>query len=154
MPRLTVPQAGYVAGKELAYAANETGVVTALATSNASLGVSVVVPQLPYPVWLEAGVFVDVTTAPAALASGTVTLSVTDNQGSPVTVGAAIASFEGNAGTAGLASMVVRCRLAANTASRTYTLFAARGADSTFRASVMNGSVAAAFRSYLAAFVA
>jgi hypothetical protein len=113
-----------------------------------------VLPLSSRPIWLEGFAIVDVTTAPAASGTGIVTLSAVDDQGSPVTVGADVKPFESGSGSAGYGGAFFRCRIAANTPARTYTLMANRGGDSTFRASVLNGGISPAFRSYLAAYIA
>ena len=145
---------GVDSGQELAYSANESGSTLALSTTMTSLSCSITLPLSTRPIWIEAAAWADPTTAAAALAAGTVAIQVQDDQGTPVVVGADIVTFEGNSGAAGFFQLKLRCRLAPNTTSRTYTLMASRGGDSTFRASILNANGGSSqFRSYLAAFL-
>ncbi len=144
-------------GAEIFYSANATGTPLALATTappgaGTSLLCSGLVPQTFRPVMLYGEAFVDVTTAPAAGGTGTATLLVYDDQGTPVFAdGGDVVSFEGGSGTAGVAKAIFWARIPPSTPSRTYTLYCNRGGDGTFRANIMNGQNSSAFRSLLTA---
>ncbi len=144
-------------GQEIFYSANATGTALALATTappgaGTSLLCSGLVPSSTRPIWLYGEAFVDVTTAPAASGTGTCTVVIYDDQGTPVQAdGGDIVPFESGSGTQGYGKAVVWARIPPNTAQRTYTLYANRGGDSTFRAQVLNGAIASVFRSMLTA---
>lgn len=144
-------------GTEIGYSANATATQLALATTAApgagtSLLCSVVVPQTPRPVWLQAEATAKCTTAPAASGTGLVNLFVYDDQGTPVVAdGAGSIAFESGSGTAGVINIRLTARIPPNTASRTYTLYANRSGDSTFRAQIQNGLGSVVYRSYLTA---
>lgn len=144
-------------GQEIFYSANVTGTTLALGSTlptaaGTSLLCSGLVPQSTRPIWLYAEAFADVTTAPAAGGTGNVNLLVYDDQGTPVMAdGSGIEPFESGSGTSGYARCAYSARIAPNTTSRTYTLYAYRTGDSTFRASILNGANAPVYRSYLRA---
>lgn len=137
-------------GIEVAYAENVTGVTTAISAAAVDVpGCVITVPANPRPVWLEANAFCDVSTAPASAATGQLGVLITDDLGNSVAF--ANASIEGGAGTNGQFNLIARCRIPPNTATRTYRMQANRG-GSAFTYAIMNGAIAAAFRSYIAAF--
>lgn len=135
-------------GQELGYVEDVSGTPLALTTTPGnSTGLSMVVPNQARPVWLEGEVLVDVTTAPAASGTGNVTVQIKTSGGTIVASGTF--PFESGSGTAGLGTCRVKYRVPPNTAQDTYTLWALRGGDSTFRASLVNGFSGPASRSYL-----
>lgn len=148
LSKVTAPP---VVGAELGYAANETGTVLTLSTSYADLsGCTLTLGQNTRPVWLEVQYTVDVTTAPAAGGSGTVTWQIIDENSTAY--GSGVCSFEGASGTQGFNTVTNRVRIAPNTAGHTYRVQVARGADATFAARLLNGNIAPVYRSSLAAF--
>lgn len=137
-------------GQEGGYVPNETGTTYALTVTETALSLlTLLIPQSTRPIWVTAEAWVDVTTAAASGATGTAALTVKDDQGTPVTLCEDITSFEGAAGTAGYGIVRARGRIAPNTPQRTYTAYALRSGDSTFRASLLHGSGATYLRSYL-----
>lgn len=147
MPRIRSQQAP----AELGYASNETGTVLTLGTSYADVpGCTLTLVQSPRPIWLEVQFTADVTTAPAAGGTGTVTWQIIDEVAG--TYGSGVCSFEGASGTQGFNTVTNRVRIPPNTAGHTYRVQIARGADATFAARILNGSISTMYRSTLAAF--
>lgn len=137
-------------GQEIAYVEDVSGVTQSLTTSDVAGTLSITLPLSSRPIWIVAEAWVDVTTAAAVTTTGIAALTVKDNQGSPVSICADFAPFE-STDAAGFSVLRAMGRIAPNTPSRIYTCYFLRAGSSTFRANILNGSVGAAYRSYLTA---
>lgn len=144
----------FLPGAELAYGKNESGTLQPLSTVLADIpGCVIAVPQSPRPIWLEASLIIDVVTSPAAGNTSTVSIGIQSDVGGDPLIGSAIMPVEPG-GTQGYMTVSIRCRIDPNTPGKTYRVQSNKGGNATFAASVMNGAIGAAFRSYIAAFSA
>lgn len=138
-------------GQEIAYAENASGTALVLGTSSAAVdGCSIVLPPNPRPVWIEYFGLIDVVTAPATGGTGTATLAVVATS-SGAAVSAALTSAFGPNGASGYMTIFGRFRIPPNTATDTYYVTVNRGGQ-TWAGNLMNGTIAPAFKTYIAAF--
>ena len=124
-------------GQEIDYLEDISTTKYTLTTSSVYQGLSIVVPASTQPAWLTTEALLDVTTAPAAGGTGTATLQIKNSGGT--VKGAGIMSFESGSGTQGLVTVRAFLRVAPG-AGDTYSLWALRGGDSTFRADIVNAN--------------
>lgn len=138
---------------ELGYVENESGVTQVIGTAlNATVtDMILVVPPQTRPVWVEFCFAIDVTTAPAAGTSGTVHGVVMDGA-DPVAVAGGSITIEA-AGVDGIFTVQGKGRLGPTAVEKTLRVDVFRGANSSFRANVMNGAIALGWRSWFTAYV-
>lgn len=135
---------------ELAYAENVTTVPLTLGTVAADVpGCTVTLAKQTRPVWIEAQVLCDLTTAPAASAVATTTLSIVNSAGT--IVGCSIETFEAGSGTGGYITQVAKARITPNTNGDTYRLQGTRSATGAIQ--YVNGGIDPSFKSWIAGFL-
>lgn len=138
-------------GKELACSENVSGVLQSVnSTVLADItGCVITVPAQARPYYVEGEAMLDVSTAPAAAATGQMQLVLVDDAGTGLA--AWEGCIEGGAGTAGQFTGRVKGRIPAGASAKTYRLQVSRGSTA-FTFDVKNGSGSPVFKSWIAAY--
>jgi hypothetical protein len=142
----------YIPGAEMGYSENISAVPYVLTTASVGLvGVSIVAPVSPRPMYIHMGAWADVTTTATAATTGNTGVNIVDE--TAAIIGGDLFPFEG-ADSQGYCQMKTMVRIAPNTPSHTYSLVASRSGNANFRASIMHGAIGPAFRTFLALIAA
>lgn len=140
-------------GKELAYVENVSGVLQPVNSTVLAdvTGMTITVPPQTRPYWVRGEAMLDVSTAPAAAATGQMQLIIVDD------VGTGLAAWEGciegGAGTSGQFTGKLDARIEAGAPQKTYRMQVSRGSTS-FAFDVKQGSGSPVFKSWLSAISA
>lgn len=139
-------------GTEVAYVMNETGVVQVLSTVQAdAVGMALVVPPQTRPLWIDFAMHVKETAAPAAGASGVADAQLWDEN--DFIWGWAPVGFESGSGASISQTMKGPIRIGPTTTTKTFRLRVVKGGSANFAGQISHGAIAAAFRSWMAAYV-
>jgi hypothetical protein len=126
---------------------NDAAVLT-LTTTPTAVGPSFTIPQSAQRIWIRCSGWFDVTASPAAAQTGTCSLAVMDDQGTPAFICGDVCSFE-NGNTTGYARASGNDFIDPNTPSRLYTLYAYKNSATSFAANLLNGSGGSFFKSWM-----
>jgi len=129
-------------------AARNDGVAMALTTTPTAVGPSFTIPQSTQRIWLKCSAWIDVTTSAAAAQTGTASVAIMDDQGTPAFICGDVCSFE-NGNTTGYARASGHDFIDPNTPSRVYTMYAYKNSATSFAAQLLNGSGGSFFKSWM-----